>query len=296
MKLQIISIILFLFLILFSNTMRGQDKPVIPELNQKEEIFVKEIKFIDEFIVRFNNVDIFNGYLNIETKSNLDGKQKTELLKSIFGKEDVSRIEMLSTVFCRDSLKAMGETKLRDFIAQVTDSIKPVKLSILDKELYAELTCDISYKNKPAQLILIMQREISDEKTKASSWVAVGCFSTFLNVSAKHKTNRGVYPKADDFNFVALQAVFEDKDNLERLTHKNYQIDNLSVLLYAVKTGDITLKSVKKIRYHFLQIPSWIMVVEQYSRNTTNSGWLISTLEKKNNLEKKQYKRNLYLE
>ncbi len=259
----------------------------------EDELRIKEVKTVAEFMRRFNNKNIFQGYMSMQG----DSVQLKKLLATIYGKPNPNRQEVLATVFCRDSLVKMNHNLLRDFLGQVTNSLSPINLSLSDNNWYAELTCRILYKGKEATLLLTMRREIDNPTTQAASWVAVGCYSYLFSVKPQKPSYKGVNPASNETNFLALTPIFRDKDNTENLTSKNFVYSNLSTLLYAVKNGDVEFKEVRKIRYHFLQVPNWVFVVENYARNTTNSGWLISTLEKKSEAEKVIYKqKKLFIE
>jgi hypothetical protein len=180
----------------------------------EDELRIKEVKTVAEFMRRFNNKNIFQGYMSTHG----DSVQLKKLLSTIYGKPNPNRQEVLATVFCRDSLVKMNQNLLRDFLGQITNPLNPINLSLSDNNWYAELTCKILYKGKEATLILTMRREIDNPSTQAASWVAVGCYSYLFNVKPRKPSYKGVNPAANETNFLALTPMFRDKENTENLT------------------------------------------------------------------------------
>jgi hypothetical protein len=261
---------------------------VYAQIPLRDDNFLNQVKTLDEFIARFNNSkNMFDGYKKI-------AKTDTSIInfqKRIFGKDSINRNQMLITVFNMDKVEKIGKDKIMQFAKQVNDSVKPILLSFYDMEWYAELSCEVLYKKQAKKVTLIMQSIVSATDKKASSWHLVGCYADFLQVEPKNKQKtQGLKPNENDLSFIELITLAEDKENVATVTKKDFQADLLSILLYAVKNGDVTLQQVTSTKYHFLQIPNWIFVVENYQRNTSNSGWLISDLQNKTEIEKKNYK------
>lgn len=267
---------------------------IYAQIPLRDDNFLKQVKTIDEFIARFNNSkNMFDGYKKI-------AKTDTSVInfqKRIFGKDSMNRNQMLITVFNMDKVETIGKDKIVAFAKQVNDSIKPFSLSFYDTEWYAELSCEVLYKKQVKKVKLMMQSIVSATDKKASSWHLVGCYADFLQVEPKNKQKlRGLKPNENDLSFIELITLAEDKENIAIATKKDFQADLLSILLYAIKNGDVVLQYVTNTKYHFLQVPNWIFIVEHYQRNTANSGWLISDLQSKTEIEKKNYKSQvLYL-
>ncbi len=259
-----------------------------------DDNFLKQVKTIDEFINRFNNSKtMFDGYKKMAATD----ASIINFRERLFGKDNISKNEMLLTVFNLDNIEKIGKDKILKFAQQVNDDTKPTSLSFYDNEWYAELSCEVLYKNQAKKVILIMQSVVSATDKKASSWHLVGCYADFLQVEPKNRQKlRGLKPNENDLSFIELITSAADKENIATVTKKDFQADLLSILLYAIKNGDIVLQLVTNTKYHFLQVLDWVFVVEHYQRNTTNSGWLISDLHIKTGIEKKNYKSQvLYL-
>jgi hypothetical protein len=277
----------FCLLLLFSQkVIFAQKVYTTPETN-----FLKGIKDIEEFMKRFNHdKTLLKNYTRVKS-------QDTTLFnfyKTVFGKDTVERKEMLATTFERNNFSKMDTTMLRKFLTEITDEKKNIQLQFKDDDWYAEVTCQIQYKQhdkpqSPADIILILRYEY-DKITDGNAWVIVACFSTLLRIESEDtKKVKGIKPTSSEFNFADLGVAFKDKKNIERVTDLHFQPDMLSVFLYAVKNDIITFGSVKNIKYHFLQIDDWIFTVENYKRDTPNSGWLISSVIPATNDYKKKY-------
>ena len=52
-------------------------------------------------------------------------------------------------------------------------------------------------------------------------------------------------------------------------------------------------KSEVKIKYHFLLSDKWIFTVENFNRESLNSGWLINDMQKVSSLDVEKYRNKL---
>lgn len=75
---------------------------------------------------------------------------------------------------------------------------------------------------------------------------------------------------------------------------KNIEIDQMSFLFGLSVSKKINLLNVKKLCFYFLDVPNYLFKIEEIGRKGTNSGWLISHLEKANDEKKKEYINKLF--
>jgi hypothetical protein len=64
-------------------------------------------------------------------------------------------------------------------------------------------------------------------------------------------------------------------------------------LYNAVLNRDIEFLDVSKIKYHFLVADKWIFTVEDFSRETLNSGWLINDMQRVSSSGMEDYRNKL---
>ncbi len=240
----------------------GQEVKMLNDAAQRELLFAK-VKQIDEFIHRFNfNVNKFNP--------------------EVLG---ISRREEQLPLLFERNYKSQNEQKVDDFSWAAMYS---PRLSFYNPDWYAVVKCEATYRGKKVQMDLTLKVQISDNG--GASWIIAGAETPFLYTSAEcNDPSKMIPPSNNEVGFVGLYRVFNDKNNLSAYYPKTYEADYLSILLYAVKNGEIKFIQPLSIRYYFAQVVDWIFVVEHFNREEKNSGWLISEALPINDQQKADY-------
>ncbi len=237
-------------------------QPAFSQIFQDEVTanFAYQVKQIDEFIERFNNKDktLIKQYIKkLDTTARF---KRENLIKSLFNASDTS----------------WRKEEILQFISQVNDTTKPAYLSFFDDHWYAEVNCAAAYKGKPTIITLILK--IQREQNGMSKWVAVSAIADFLRLPVRKDTTTGLNPLSHATDFMNIDLLATDKKNIRNYLPNHYRDDVLSVFLYESQHNQLLIKQVNKITYHFMQIDGWIFTVNRFSRQTRNSGWLVSRL------------------
>ncbi|MCF8449093.1 MAG: hypothetical protein K9G49_04405 [Taibaiella sp.] len=269
-------LVLFLWLSSCAHTAMAQVVSTMPaNATEKESFFLYEVKFIDEFIERFN--DDKESYLR---------KQSV----SLYGTDSfINRRRMVQSLFNK---KQQWTSDVSLFVAQVIAG-RQQYLSFTDSNWYAEVTCamqymgnettlplylHIHYKNGAAQWkIAGIGAGIPIPDTPASPLAATVRGDLFLPTSS-HGTDFIVFYQA--LSATGISAQYFEPAALPRW---------VQAFIAMVQQKQITFKYVKEVRYHFFTIPGWYFSVSRYKRKESNTGWLISTLKPMNEPEKDKY-------
>jgi hypothetical protein len=248
-------------------------QPAFAQIFQDEVTanFAYQVKQIDEFIERFNNKDktLIKQYVQkLDTAARF---KRENLIKSLFNASDTS----------------WKKEEILRFIGQVTDNAKPTYLNFFDNHWYAEVNCAAVYKGKPTPITLILKMQ--REKNGMSKWIAVSAIADFLRLPVRKDTTTGLNPLSHATDFMNIDLLATDKKNIRNYLPNHYRDDVLSVFLYESQHNQLVIKQVNKITYHFLQIDGWIFTVNRFSRQTRNSGWLVSKLMSVDASEKQRY-------
>ena len=261
-----------LFSQVYSNNDRATDKH-----------FIYEVKEIDEFFERFNdapNSFLRGVYKSRHIKFNIDRRR---LIRSLFNDENMS----------------LDSVMINQFISEVTKKKKPVYLDFYGGNWYAELSCKFKYNSSTIIIPIIMKIEMN--QNRGSKWMIVAVGSSSLKskidvtemAQSKTKTNI-ISPTSHGTNFVSLKRAFEDRENLSGYFETFYYKRSHMLELYnAVLNREIEFLNVSKIKYHFLLADKWIFTVENFPRETLNSGWLINHMQRVSSLEMDTYRNKL---
>jgi hypothetical protein len=261
-----------LFSQVYSNNDRANDKH-----------FIYEVKEIDEFFERFN--DAPNSFLR--------GVYKARHIKF-----NIDRRRLIRSLF-NDENKSLDSVMINQFISEVTKKKKPVYLNFYGGNWYAELSCKFKYNSSTIIIPILMKIEMN--QNKGSKWMIVAVGSSTLKskidvtemAQSKTKTNI-ISPTSHGTNFVSLKRAFEDRENLSGYFETFYYKRSHMLELYnAVLNREIEFLNVSKIKYHFLLADKWIFTVENFNRETLNSGWLINHMQKVSSFGMEDYRNKL---
>lgn len=238
---------------------------------RRETNFILEVKILDEFIDRFNNEptpEFKKAYMQSGKRKPL---KRRDLIRSLFE-------------FPAGSVDSVAKR----FIAQVTDSLYPQKLSFYDSGWYAEVQC--AFKSGGQQKIIPLILQVNANDRQSVRWMIAGIGeSSLLNQNPKPRTQKtysrknaptGAIPSSDyGTNFLELYHILTpgiDADNV--LLPELLDTKEGKTFVQLLKSGQLTLLYPGKMKFHFFQIQGYVFTVERFVRDTNHSGWLISSL------------------
>jgi len=250
----------------------------------KDKHFIYEVKEIDEFFERFNDDprsflrDVYKAH---HVNFNID---RQRLIRSLFNYENMTKDSVI----------------IYKFISEVTKKKKPIYLDFYGDNWYAELTCNFKY-NSSSSIVIPIIMKIERTENKGSKWMIVAVGSSTLKskidvtemAQSKTKT-KFISPTSHGTNFVSLKRAFEDKENLSSYFDTFYFKSSHMLEFYnAILNHEIEFLEVIRIKYHFLVAEKWIFTVENFPRESLNSGWLINNIQRVSSFEIENYRNKL---
>jgi hypothetical protein len=233
---------------------------------------VLQVKQLDEFVNRFNYKQDFYGNKIIPQFTQQFPRDK--YISLLFNNQD-------KRIF-QNSAEYFG--MIDHFIKDVTkgDGQYIAKYST---QTYAVAQCMLIYKGKKVKATLILNREVTKSYAK---WVIRKVDATFLNLSQKGEATGSLPPNSHETDFISLKKALDKKNNFSSIVQKQFVYNQLSTFLYLISTGELKFEYVEKTKYLVLDIPNWAIAVQEYKRDSENSGWLISNITKQD-AELKKY-------
>ncbi len=245
-----------------------------------EALFNYEVKEVEEFIERFN--DDSDSYFRKVCK-----EKKIEFT--------FSRQQMIYSLLNLENKKIQSDTSLlNDFINKSTAVAKPTFLNFTDNNWFAEANAIVLCKEKLYSVPVILH--VQSKKNDWAKWMIASCGNLKPVVD---KSNA----KPDDYllnqvptyiptsscatNFVDLNYVFNSKEVDSNFFDNAYiNCPQGKKFLSQIKSSQIQFLYVKDIVYHFYNVDGYIFDVEQFERESWNSGWLINKCWKATQAEK----------
>jgi hypothetical protein len=240
---------------LLVNTSFGQDLR-----HYRNDNFALQVKQVDEFIERFNN-------------------DNNALIRKYIQKMDPAfrfdRVQLIRTLF-NTADTTWNREEVNRFVRSVSDSTQPILLSFFDDNWFAELSCSVLYKGKEEKMKLIMK--VQRERNNASKWVFVSAIADFLVLPKSADPVVSLNPMSHAVGFLGIERALNDKKNVRNYLPRGFESNTLALFIQESRNNLLTVQQVNSITYHFLQVDGWIFTLDNFSRNTRNSGWLISKL------------------
>ena len=233
--------------------------------NFEETSFKMRVKQLDEFFNRFNYEK------DMEDKTILN-KQDTAMRKryifNLFNRELFLKLN--------DSLKQEYMT----FVETVISPQQPVYLHFTDSNWQAEAICQATFQGKPIQISLFLKTDtVNSKEYKWAIYSVDG--DIFKLIPAKQNPGIRISPVDNELGFMNLPDIAKGDvcRNIMNYSVNTFSVDKLSVFNTLVYYGLLKIDYVRKIVYHFEQVPGYIFSVEHFERNTDNVGWLISNIK-----------------
>jgi len=270
-----------LFLLLIFNCSQNiiaQTVSTLPaQKTNTDFFFLYEVKLIDEFIERFN--DDPHCYIREQCKALYHTDSiitRRKLLKSLLDK------------------KKGWSADTAQFFHEVLDPAHPGYLSFTDSNWYAEVRCVFLYNNSKIEVPLVLHIKAAGQGSK---WMIAGIEKSelFKNVPVSAPRSNDTQISINDFiptsshgtDFVVFNYIFSEQMQAAAYFEPGLLgMPRTQYFTRLVKQQKIKFLYVKNIKYHFFTLPGWVFTVEQFKRKETNTGWLISSLQKVNPTEK----------
>lgn len=155
------------------------------------------------------------------------------------------------------------------------------QLNFYDTTWCALLNVEVQYKGQKhlANLYLNVESYPHDQSSK---WVISAVEANFLSLETECVDSTTLIPpSANGTNFIALKKVWQNQTNIAAYSKSSFTPDYLSIFLFLIKNGELTLESIKQQRYYFRQVNGFVFQCEYLNRSSSNSGWLITAIEPK---------------
>lgn len=251
------------FILVFANIGNAQ---VIGEksfLNQLNSAYVQSL---DEFIRRFNTEE-FHPDIYYEEEENL----RTRSLLTIF---DWRQFQVT-------------DSSVADLIVSFVDTVcwNDIYLNLKDEGVYAEAQCLFEYNGRMIPMSLVFVYE--NIRGGYYRWAVAGASGLIENDLLDTVYDGFLNPVQHELHFSDLSAACAS--GLTRHVADGRGIDQLSFLLGMMKTGQLDFVACNKVRFHFMQVPGFVFVVDKMNRLDFNSGYLIVSLLKVGENGKKDY-------
>ncbi len=234
-----------------------------------ETALYAETKQVNQFFRRFN------------AEETRDGER---LYPESEGYHDPAfRESFLDILFDNERFASGASAQLKDrFTGQVLgrDGQAPVFLDFHGSHWFAELECLFQYGGKEQPLTIFLHLEADRLGHK---WVIDQVrFAPYAEriPPPREAGDEFLHPLSHELDFMNLAKVFRSSKDLAGYLPQGWTPDPLTLFLLDVAEGNMRFRTVRSLRFHFLQVPGWYFRLEDVQREGYNTGWLITELQR----------------
>lgn len=221
------------------------------------------VDHIEEFIERFN----------FETNS-----QFYNYTRRAFPNHNIDRSVVVNALFNKRITKT-SQVQRDSFVKSVTNPGRPVYLEIYDALWYATVPVKMDVSGQTIEATVTL--EIQLNRDYSIEWTVIGVVSEALN---KVDESKDLFISASSHAtyFPELRQALSSSTDFESVISDSQKGGNALKFKRLIENKKVTnVKVLNGIKYHFLQIPGWIMVVDYAPQDySLNTGWLISDVQK----------------
>ena len=234
-----------------------------PVSSLSPELFAAQVVHLDEFFTRFNGTDLPEHIRHIPDTHQQRVASICQLfdLEKIQGPDDPAAIPILQMAH---DVIAAGDT-----------------LGYTDPRWYARAVCNASVGGHATEITL----KLRPAETMPGAWVWTICDAEGDALTIRRPDNaREIYldPSGHEANFMELRRITaENPRQIAAYLAAGVDIEPLDVFATLVYYGQLQLKGVNRLVFVFNDVAGYTFTVSEYHRNSSNSGWLISSFSKK---------------
>lgn len=254
------TITLCIVFILNFNVVSGQ---ILIGSHELDDMFYDaHVKSLDEFIQRFNGRE-----LSPLVKNNDANRIRTNRLL-LFDSELTKDIKL------NDSIPSLYE----EFVHKV--SVDSIIISIENPNNWIEAICEFKWKDSIKTLTLKMQLE--EDVNHCWRWAIFDIDGLKDSGLLEDEGILQISPVEHEINFIGLESIFlHNYSQIETTRKTDLNIDRLSFFYGLIHSGELRYVGCKRVEFHCGQVPGYSFIVKEIIRmQSTNSGWLITSLQK----------------
>lgn len=242
--------------------------------DSQERMYDYKVKGMGEFMARFNGEEHLKFDMAFPDSIGQRGK---EILS-------VCDMDMAYTV-------PDFENTARRFIDTVERG--GIRLNFSDSTWFASAVCNIRYKGKEIKLNLLLTPH--EARPNRFCWALVDVGGRDVNQLADTTKWVGISPTDNELDFIELAGKSRtQRGHFPGFRKPGKDIDYLSSFVALVQAGVVSIDNCEKITYYFLTVPDFIFTVDNFSRDSSNSGWLISSIVPIDDPYKQQYLKSMF--
>lgn len=261
---NLIKLILPLLILIVGNSNSfGQQKDILKSTLQTPKEYYIQVKQFGEFIDRFNYKSDWKGNLITNEFSKLVPRS-SYILYLVNGEDSrlINPSDSSYRVLCSE------------FIAFVNTPNNPQLINIFSGQVKARVKANITFNSKHYTAYLEMIPEVLSDRS--AKWVINNVKADCLTFDTDSLLKNFIAPNSHETGFINLKKLNGPADPIyffSSSTVSTFQFIN------EIAKKRIIIQNTELVTY-YITFPGWEITVDEFNRNSNNSGWLISNIKR----------------
>jgi hypothetical protein len=259
-------LLLLISVLLFggSYNSNGQARITGNTLHTPDEYYIR-VKQFGEFIERFNYKSDWKG--NAITEEFSKKMPRTSYILYLINAEDPRLSTSADSIYRKDCSR---------FISFVTDPNNPQTINLFSGQVTAWAKVNVIYGNKNYNVDVAMVPEVAADRSVkwVISKVEADCFAS----ATDSLQQLFIAPNSHETSFINMKKI-SGSSNPIYFFRQSIATDPTLLFMTEVQAKRMKIQTIEQVTYH-IAFPGWEITVDDFNRNTNNSGWLISNIVK----------------
>jgi hypothetical protein len=165
-----------------------------------------------------------------------------------------------------------------EFIAFIDEPSNPKTITLFSEQVKAFAMVNFLYFGKPQRAkVELLPEVLPDRSAKwVISSVETNCFAAIDDSLRTHF----IAPNSHETNYINIKKI---NGQTNPIYYFSTALATNSTMLFMTEAAKnrIKIQTIEAVKY-YISFSGWVITVEEFNRTTTNSGWLISNVEKVN--------------
>lgn len=241
----------------------GQQKDILRSTLQTPKEYYLQVKQFGEFIDRFNYKSDWKG--NLITNEFAKIIPRSNYILYLVNGEDPRLINPNDSSY---------RVLCSEFIAFVNNPNNPQLINMFSGQVKARVKANITYVSKRYTAYLEMIPEVLSDRS--AKWVINNVITDCLTFDTDSLLKNFIAPNSHETNFINLKKLNGPTDPIYFFaspTVSTHQFIN------EVAKKRIVIQNTEGVTY-YITFSGWEITVDEFNRNSNNSGWLISNIKR----------------
>jgi hypothetical protein len=222
-----------------------------------------QVKQFGEFLNRFNYKTDWKG--NLITEEFSKKIPRNAYILSLINQNDPR---------LTDPLDSSYRVTCSEFLAFIVNAQNPQEINLYSGQVKAQAFVNIICFGSARQVKVEMIPDVLPDRS--ARWVINGVESSLFAANADSIKQHFIAPNSHETNFINLKKL---NDSTNGTYYLSSPVANTITFIKGIEQKKIQIQSIEKVTYQ-ITFTRWLITVDEFTRDSNNSGWLISNVKK----------------